>query len=67
VGNARKISFGSHSDEGLKTREILMSVLKTLKLRRKGDTRSVLTNFLDELVIDPNIDIYQFLFTDKNK
>ena len=44
-----------------------MSVLKTLKLRRKGDTRSVLTNFPDELVIDPNIDIYQFLFTDKNK
>ena len=62
---ARKISFGSHSDEGLKTREILMSVLKTLKLRRKGDTRSVLTNFPDELVIDPNIDIYQSLFTKK--
>ena len=64
---ARKISFGSHSDEGLKTREILMSVLKTLKLRRKGDTRSALTNFLDELAIDPNIDIYQSLFTDKTK
>ena len=63
----RKISFGSHSDEGLKTREILMSVLKTLKLRQKGDVKTAFKNFLDKLATNPNIDLYQTLFTDRTK
>jgi hypothetical protein len=59
---ARKISFGSHSDKGQKTREILMSVLKTLKLRTKGNVRIPLKNFLDKISADPNINIYHALF-----
>lgn len=59
---ARKISFGSHSDAGIKTREILMTILKTLKLRAKGNVRTILKNFLDKYALDPNLDIYQSLF-----
>ena len=59
---ARKISLGSHSDAGLKTREILMTVLKTLKLRTKKDLRTVFANFPDQLAENPNIDIYHVLF-----
>ena len=59
---ARKISFGSHSDAGLKTREILMTVLKTLKLRTQNDLRTVFANFLDQLAQNPDIDIYHTLF-----
>lgn len=60
---ARKISFGSQGEAGARTREILMTVLLTLKKRRPGD---VMTNFkacLDELVRDPHQDPYKFLFS----
>jgi hypothetical protein len=43
---ARKISFGSQSEQGLKTREVLMSVLHTLRKRTK-DVFAPLTQALD--------------------
>lgn len=59
---ARKISFGSQSDAGAKTREILMTLLVTLN---KRDPANVMTRFkqcLDQLVIDPTKDPYSLLF-----
>ena len=58
---ARKISFGSQSERGLKTREILMSVLHTLNKR----TENVFEKFakaLDALAINPKRDPYLLLF-----
>lgn len=59
---ARKVSFGSHSEAGAKTREILMTVLKTLKARSNTDIRTSFKNFLDKLTLNPAIDIYHTLF-----
>lgn len=58
---ARKISFGSQSQQGAKTREILMSVLHTLAKR----TRDVFGDFqraLDALAQDETRDPYRLLF-----
>ena len=44
---ARKISFGSHSDAGAKSREVLMTVLFTLKRKTKSDPFTQLKTFLD--------------------
>lgn len=63
---ARKISFGSHSDAGAKTRETLMTVLKTLKLRTKNNVRTAFANFLDQLAENSNIDVYKCLFDSEN-
>jgi len=51
---ARKVSFGSSSDAGAKTRSVLMSVLHTLN-KRKGDQslESMLKQLLDELAKNP--------------
>jgi len=57
---ARKISFGSQSDAGARTREILMTVLLTLAKR----TRDVMTAFksvLDQLAEQPDADPAQLL------
>ena len=59
---ARKVSFGSHSDAGAKTRETLMTVLKTLKLRTKNDVRTAFANFLNQLAENSDIDVYKCLF-----
>ena len=61
---ARKVSFGSHSDAGAKTRETLMTVLKTLKLRTKynAETASAFAAFLNQLAENPAIDVYDSLF-----
>lgn len=59
---ARKVSFGSHSDAGAKTRETLMTVLKTLKLRTKNDVRTAFANFIDQYAEDSGIDVYKCLF-----
>ena len=59
---ARKVSFGSHSHAGAKTREILMTVLKTLKLRTKNDFRTAFTHFLNQLAENDDIDVYKCLF-----
>jgi transposase len=45
---ARKISFGSQSDVGAKTREILMTVLHTLK-KRSPDVTTAFKSALDKL------------------
>jgi len=58
---ARKISFGSQSDEGAKTREILMTVLHTLK-KRTANPAQALAAVLDKLAADPGIDLYEQLF-----
>jgi transposase len=60
---ARKVSFGSHSDAGAKTRETLMTVLKTLKLRTKNNVRTAFANFLNQYAENPNIDLYDALFS----
>lgn len=58
---ARKISFGSQSDAGAATRETLMSILHTLKKRKKDPTQA-LKAALDVLAVDPNADVYRLLF-----
>jgi len=60
---ARKVSFGSHSDAGAKTRETLMTVLKTLKLRTNNDVRTAFANFLNQYAENPRIDMYEALFS----
>jgi hypothetical protein len=58
---ARKVSFGSQSDAGAHTREIIMSVLLTLK-KRTADPVQALTASLDALADNPKADIYRLLF-----
>jgi hypothetical protein len=59
---ARKVSFGSHSDAGAKTRETLMTVLKTLKLRSENNFRTAFTNFLNQDAENSSIDAFKSLF-----
>jgi transposase len=58
---ARKISFGSQSDSGAKTREILMTVLHTLK-KHSGNVEQSFKSALDKIAADPNADRYAALF-----
>ena len=58
---ARKNSFGSQSDAGAATREVLMSVLLTLQ-KRSADPLAALTATLDALVADPHPNVYRLLF-----
>jgi len=58
---ARKISFGSQSDSGAKTREILMTVLHTLK-KRSGNVELSFKSALDKIAADPKVDRYTALF-----
>jgi transposase len=58
---ARKISFGSQSDAGAKTREILMTVLHTLG-KRASDVTIAFKCALDKLAEQPNIDPYEAIF-----
>jgi transposase len=55
---ARKVSFGSSSDVGSKTRSVLMSVLHTLN-KRRGDQslESIFKTLLDELAKNPKVQI----------
>ena len=58
---ARKISFGSQSEQGAQTRETLMTVLHTLRKR----TTDVFTSFkqaLDKLAENETSDPYKWLF-----
>ena len=60
---ARKISFGSQSDAGARTREILMTVLHTLKKRTPEVTaafKSALDKLAEQTNIDPNKAIFSF-------
>jgi transposase len=59
---ARKISFGSRSDQGANTREILMTVLATLDKNSDRDIFTALNDSLNQIVINPEKDPYQILF-----
>jgi transposase len=58
---ARKISFGSQSEQGALTREILMSILHTLR-KRTNDVFAVFKHALDKLAQDETRDPYKLLF-----
>jgi len=58
---ARKISFGSQSERGARTREILMSVLHTLR-KRTADVIGKFKGCLDALAQDEKRDPYKLLF-----
>ena len=58
---ARKISFGSQSPKGARTRETLMSVMQTLR-KRGANVPQVLKSCLDHLVEKPDADPYVLLF-----
>jgi transposase len=58
---ARKISFGSQSEQGAQTREILMSVLHTLR-KRTNDVFGAFKRALDALAEDETRDPFKLLF-----
>jgi hypothetical protein len=58
---ARKISFGSQSDGGAKTREILMTLVHTLELRFP-DPQTHFKSVLDQMAEDPTRDPLRLLF-----
>jgi transposase len=58
---ARKVSFGSQSEAGAKTREILMSVLHTLA-KRHADPQAQFKRVLDHLATQPAQDPFPLLF-----
>lgn len=59
---ARKISFGSQSENGARTREVLMSVLHSLR-KAGGNVTARFQRSLDALASDSNLSPYQTLFT----
>ena len=58
---ARKMSYGSQSEEGAKTREIWTSILQSLKKREKNP-RDKLVKGLNKLSQNENLDIAEELF-----
>ena len=58
---ARKTSFGSQSDAGAKTREVLMTLAHTLALRFP-DPQAHFKSVLDQLAEDPTRDPIPLLF-----
>jgi hypothetical protein len=58
---ARKVSFGSQSDAGAKTREVLMSVVHTLA-KRVADPEAHFKSVLDQLAADPTQNPAALLF-----
>lgn len=59
---ARKVSFGSQSDAGARTRSILMTVVHTLR-KRGEDVAARLKYVLDELAKDKTKDPFSLLFS----
>ena len=59
---ARKISFGSQSDNGAKTREILMTVLHSLRKCYPNDYRKKFKSCLNQFAQNPKLDPYNLLF-----
>ena len=57
---ARKISFGSQSDAGARTRETLMTILHTLK-KRSPDVTTAFKSALDKLAEKPDADTSKLL------
>jgi transposase len=62
---ARKISFGSQGQRGVRTREVLMTVLHTLR-KRSADPAAAFRTCLDQLAANPNADLYMLLFGKKS-
>ena len=58
---ARKVSFGSQAEEGAKTREVLMSLLHTLK-KRVRNPRQRLKEVLDKISREPELEPGALLF-----
>jgi len=58
---ARKVSFGSQSQTGAHTREVLMSVLHTLRKRTQNVT-AAFQGALDRLADAPTTNLYKLLF-----
>ena len=58
---ARKISFGSQSEDGRRTRETLMTILHTLKKRGRDPART-LKDVLDALTQNPEANASELLF-----
>jgi transposase len=58
---ARKVSFGSQSETGAHTREVLMSVLHSLR-KRTHEVTAAFQQALDRLVQDPTANLYKLLF-----
>lgn len=58
---ARKISFGSQSQAGAKTRETLMTILHSLK-KQQANPGLQLKKVLDQLALNPDQDVYALLF-----
>ena len=57
---ARKISFGSHSEKGMRTREILMTVMHTAKCRGR-DPAEFMEEVLDIFANNKSADISHLL------
>lgn len=62
---ARKISFGSQSKAGARTREVLMSVLHTLR-KRPGKVTAAFERALNALAADDALNPYAALFNDSS-
>lgn len=58
---ARKVSFGSQSEAGAHTREVLTSLMQTLR-KRVADPRRKLREVLDRLAEDGRADVVRLLF-----
>jgi hypothetical protein len=58
---ARKISFGSQSEKGARTREVLMSVLHTLR-KRGADTTQRFERAINALAAQDGLRPYEVLF-----
>ena len=58
---ARKVSHGSQAEEGAKTREVLMSVMQTLK-KRVADPRQRFKEMLDQLAVKVEGKVSKLLF-----
>ena len=58
---ARKISFGSQSDAGARTRETLMTVLHTLR-KKDSDVTAAFKSALDKLAEQADLDLAKALF-----
>jgi len=63
---ARKVSYGSQSDKGAKTREVLMSVLHTLAKRTDQVTQRF-KDCLDHLALHPNANPCSLLLAKTDK
>ena len=58
---ARKVSFGSQSEAGAHTREVLMSVMQTLR-KRVEEPRRKIREVLDRLAADGQSSVVKLLF-----